>query len=154
MYLMHRSILLTEVAELIGEFRRGQTDAGISPQPDDAVFAFHTHVADSDAEAERVAAKPFDLYVDTRLYAKKQTYADILRSGLGLLGSVEHVADKLIALRDMGLGHVMLLQNFGLMPVAEVERSMRMIMNDVMPRVNAQPTQAAIKKGQTDHAII
>ena len=91
----------------------------------------------SDAEARRAAEGPFNLYVETRLYAKRQTYDDILESGLGLLGSVEHVARKMIALYEMGIDHVMLLQDFGALPLADVMSSIRLIAHEVMPRVNA-----------------
>jgi hypothetical protein len=35
----------------------------------------------------------------------------------------------------MGIEHVMTLHNFGLMPHAEVEKSMRLLMERVLPRV-------------------
>ena len=45
---------------------------------DDGTFAFHTHVAESDGACRREAEEAFDLYVATRLYAKRQVYDDIL----------------------------------------------------------------------------
>jgi hypothetical protein len=39
-----------------------------------------------------------------------------MHNGLQLFGSVDTVARKLIALKEMGVGHVMALQNFGLLP--------------------------------------
>jgi alkanesulfonate monooxygenase SsuD/methylene tetrahydromethanopterin reductase-like flavin-dependent oxidoreductase (luciferase family) len=127
-----------ELPGLIEEFHRGWAEAGAAPPPHglgDNIFCFHTHVAETDAEAERIAAAPFDLYVATRLYAKKAVYVDIQRSGLGLFGSPETVADKLVALYRMGIEHVMTLHNFGLMPHVEVEKSMRLLMERVLPRV-------------------
>lgn len=124
-----------DVAFLIGEFRRGVADSGGAPDDDDHVFAFHCHVAPSDEEARRNAAAAFDLYVATRLYAKRQTYDDILTSGLGLFGSVETVAAKLERLHGWGVRHVMLLQNFGLMAAPLVEGSMTMVAERVMPRL-------------------
>lgn len=129
-----------ELPALVGEFHRGWAESGAAPPPhglDDNIFCFHTHVGETDAEADRVAAAPFDLYVATRLYAKKAVYADIQRSGLGLFGSPDAVADKLIALYRMGIKHVMTLHNFGLMPHAEVEKSMRLMIEKVLPRVRA-----------------
>lgn len=52
-----------------------------------AAVALHTHVAETDDEARERAARAFDLYVDTRLYARKQVYDDIIASGLSLFGS-------------------------------------------------------------------
>ena len=127
-----------EVREIVDEYRRGRAEAGSPAGPDDMLFTFHTHVAESDAAARRRAEAPFNLYVETRLYAKRQTYDDIERSGLGLFGAVETVADKLAALYGMGIRHVLMLQNFGLMPPEDVERSMRLAADEVMPRVHAK----------------
>jgi len=56
------------------------------------------------AAARHNAETAFDLYVDSRLYAKKSTYDDAMRNEVHLFGSVETVADKLVALHGMGEG--------------------------------------------------
>ncbi|MBI3452714.1 MAG: LLM class flavin-dependent oxidoreductase [Rhodospirillales bacterium] len=124
-----------EVGAMAAEFRKGRAEAGLAPETGDGLFAFHTHVAESDAACRREAAEAFDLYVETRLYAKRQTFDDILKSGLGLFGSVDTVVEKLVRLREMGVNHVMALMNFGLMTDDRVRRSMRLMAEEVMPRV-------------------
>ncbi len=124
-----------EIGPMVTEFRRGRAEAGHAPADDDGAYCFHTHVAESDEVCRREAADAFDLYVATRLYARKQVYADIMRSGLGLFGSVETVADKIVRLHDMGVRHVLALQNFGLMAPERVHNSMRLMVEEVMPRV-------------------
>jgi alkanesulfonate monooxygenase SsuD/methylene tetrahydromethanopterin reductase-like flavin-dependent oxidoreductase (luciferase family) len=124
-----------DIATLIGEFNKGRAESGSPASENSAAVTLHTHVAESDAAARRNAERPFNLYVDTRLYAKKSTYDDAMRNGLHLFGSVETVADKLVALSRMGVDHVMALQNFGLMPQPLVAASMERLMRDVMPRV-------------------
>ena len=134
-----------DIGPLIGEFRRGRKEAGAAPLPggvSDSIVALHTHVADTDDEARRVAEDPFNLYVRTRLYGVRFLYDDIIRNGLGLFGSVETVAQKLVALERMGIDHVMMLANFGQMPSGDVERSMRMMMNEVLPRARAAKSAA------------
>jgi alkanesulfonate monooxygenase SsuD/methylene tetrahydromethanopterin reductase-like flavin-dependent oxidoreductase (luciferase family) len=73
--------------------------------------------------------------VDTRLYAKKHIYEDVIANGICLFGSVETVADKLCALHDMGIRHVATMHNFGAQDPALVERSMTLLAREVMPRV-------------------
>lgn len=114
-----------EIGELVAEYRKGQRDAAVAPGADDILIALHAYVADDDDAARGQAADPFDLYVATRLYAKRQTYDDVLRSGLSLIGGADTVAHKLRALADMGVDHVLALHNFGLMPQARVLDSMR-----------------------------
>lgn len=128
-----------EIEGVIRAFRRGRAEAGLAPEPDDAVFAFHCHVAASDAEARANAAAAFDLYVATRLYARRQTYDDILASGLALFGAAETVAAKLDRLRAWGIGHVALLMDFGLLPSGLVERSMTIAAREVLPRLRGSP---------------
>lgn len=132
-----------EVGAMAADFRRGRAEAGLPPGADDGTWAFHTHVAESDEACRREAAEAFDLYVATRLYAKRQTYDDIMRSDLGLFGSVETVADKVVRLHEMGVSHIMALQNFGLMPEDRVHNSMRLMAEEVMPRVRRRIAQRA-----------
>ncbi len=137
-----------EVAGLVADFRKGRAEAGFAPTPDDSLWTFHTHVAESDAQCRREAEAAFNLYVETRLYAKRQTYDDILASGLGLFGSVDAVADKLVRLHEMGIHHVVTLQNFGLMPAASVRRSMELMASEVLPRALARIAKKATSKGR------
>jgi alkanesulfonate monooxygenase SsuD/methylene tetrahydromethanopterin reductase-like flavin-dependent oxidoreductase (luciferase family) len=133
-----------QIGGLIDEFHRGRRDAGLPAEyPDATNILLHTHVADTDEEARRNAAAAFDLYAATRLYAKSAGYDDILRNGLALFGSVETVAAKMCRLAEMGVDHVMTLHNFGLMPDAQVRRSMRKMVEEVMPRVLGSATGAA-----------
>jgi len=135
---------LDDIGGLIGEYDRGRGDAGHDTATrQDALVALHTYVAESDDEARADAAGPFDLYVATRLYAKSQVYDDILKSRLALFGSVDRVADQIVELHDMGVRHLMFLMNFGNMPQDKVTRSMRLMMEEVKPRVEARIGVAA-----------
>ena len=76
-----------EIGGLVREFHRGRREAGL---PGDLSVAnsvlLHTHVAASDAEARRNAAEAFDLYVATRLYAKRAVYDDSFGADLRCSG--------------------------------------------------------------------
>jgi alkanesulfonate monooxygenase SsuD/methylene tetrahydromethanopterin reductase-like flavin-dependent oxidoreductase (luciferase family) len=126
---------LAQVAELEQQFRRGLREGGHADREDDAVHVFHCHVAETDAAARHAAADAFQLYVDTRLYAYRRTYDDVLASGLALFGSIETVVEKMVALHGMGVRHIALLMNFGNLAQAEALASMRRFANEVMPRL-------------------
>jgi alkanesulfonate monooxygenase SsuD/methylene tetrahydromethanopterin reductase-like flavin-dependent oxidoreductase (luciferase family) len=113
-----------EIGAIVAEFRKGQRDAGVKPDDNDVLVALHAHVAIDDGEAKVQAAAPFDLYVETRLYAKRQTYDDVLRSGLSLIGGVQTVTRKLKQLAEMDVHHVLAIHNFGMMPQYQVMSSM------------------------------
>ena len=123
-----------EIGEMMAAFRQGREDAGLTDHRGSAAITLHCCVGDSDEEVARIAAAPFDLYVATRLYAKSAVYADVMRSGLALFGSVRTVADKLAQLAGMGIDHVVTLQDFGAMPAEHVHRSMRMLIQEALPR--------------------
>jgi alkanesulfonate monooxygenase SsuD/methylene tetrahydromethanopterin reductase-like flavin-dependent oxidoreductase (luciferase family) len=127
-----------DIGTMLAEYRKGRAEAGLAADDDDHVFTLHTYVAKSDEEARAQAKAAYDLYVDTRLYAKKHVYEDILRNGICLFGSVETVADKMCQLHEMGIRHVATMHNFGALEPALVERSMTLFAREVMPRVAAR----------------
>ena len=113
-----------EIGAIVAEFRKGQQEAGIKPDDDDVLVALHAHVAVDDGEARVHAAAAFELYVATRLYAKRHTYDDVMRSGLSLIGGVQTVTRKLKQLEEMDVHHVLAIHNFGMMPQHQVMMSM------------------------------
>jgi alkanesulfonate monooxygenase SsuD/methylene tetrahydromethanopterin reductase-like flavin-dependent oxidoreductase (luciferase family) len=128
---------LDEVGEFEREYRRGLAESGHAGSEDDAIYTFHCHVATSDEAARRDAAAAFDLYVETRLFARRQTYDDVLASGLALFGSPATVADKLVRLHRMGVRHLALMHDFGAMPLDRVRYSLASFAQEVMPRLDA-----------------
>lgn len=122
-----------DIGIMLAEYRRGRSEAGLAPDDDDHVFVLHTYVAESDEEAKAQCKEAYDLYVETRLYATKHVYEDIIQNGICLFGSVTTVAAKIRRLREMGIRHVATLHNFGALPQHLVERSMKLFASQVMP---------------------
>ena len=111
-----------------------------------------------DRRAGASAPPALSTCVDTRLYARKQVYADIIASGLSLFGSPRTVADKLARLADMGLDHVMSLHNFGLLSQDLVLDSMRGLMEEAMPLSGVasappSPPEPAVSHGASDERL-
>jgi len=126
---------LADIGTMMAEYRKGRHEAGLAPADDDHVFTLHTHVAETDAQAREQCKAAYDLYVDTRLYAKKHTYEDILANGICLFGSADTVTEKMRQLHEMGVRHVATLQNFGALAPALVEKSMTLFAREVMPNL-------------------
>jgi alkanesulfonate monooxygenase SsuD/methylene tetrahydromethanopterin reductase-like flavin-dependent oxidoreductase (luciferase family) len=131
-----------DIGAMLAEYRKGRAEAELARDDDDHVFTLHTHVAASDAEARAQAKAAYDLYVDTRLYAKKHVYEDILANGICLFGSVATVAQKMRRLHAMGIRHVATMHNFGALDPAIVERSMTLFAREVMPQLMSAKTGA------------
>ena len=124
-----------DIGTMMAEFRKGRREAGFAPEDDDHVLTLHTHVAETDAQAREQCKAAYDLYVDTRLYAKKHTYEDILANGICLFGSVGTVVEKMRRLHAMGVRHVATLQNFGALAPELVEKSMTLFAREVMKEI-------------------
>jgi alkanesulfonate monooxygenase SsuD/methylene tetrahydromethanopterin reductase-like flavin-dependent oxidoreductase (luciferase family) len=127
-----------DIGTMLAEFRKGRAEAGLPAEDDDHVFVLHTYVAESDAAARAECKAAYDLYVDTRLYAKKHVYEDIIANGICLFGSVGTVTEKMCRLYEMGIRHVSFLGNFGALAPQLVERSMTRFAREVMPAVEAR----------------
>ena len=127
-----------DIGTMMAEYRKGRAEAGMPQDGDDHVFTLHTYVARSDEEAKQQAKAAYDLYVDTRLYAKKHVYEDIIVNGINLFGSVETVVTKMCQLHEMGIRHVATMHNFGALDPALVERSMTLFAREVMPQVESR----------------
>lgn len=124
-----------EIGSMMDEYWRGRAEAGRTADDDDHIVTLHTYVARTDEEAKAQCKAAYDLYVDTRLYAAKHQYDDIIANGICLFGSVETVTEKVCQLHAMGVRHIATLQNFGALPPTLVERSMELFANEVMPAV-------------------
>ena len=127
-----------DIGCMLAEYRKGRAEAGIPKDDDDHVFTLHTYVAKTDAEAREQAKAAYDLYVDTRLYAKKHVYEDIIANGICLFGSVETVAEKMFRLHEMGIRHIATMHNFGALEPALVERSMTLFAKEVIPKMKGR----------------
>ena len=127
-----------QIGALQEAFARGRKEADAAPMPQGLaphITTFHTYVARTDNEAEALVREAFELYCRTRLYAKPWTYEQIRENGLALFGSVEHVAEKLIAMQRAGIDHVATLSNFGALAADRVEASMKLMIDEVLPIV-------------------
>jgi alkanesulfonate monooxygenase SsuD/methylene tetrahydromethanopterin reductase-like flavin-dependent oxidoreductase (luciferase family) len=133
-----------DIGSMLAEYRKGRAEAGLEADDDDHVFTLHTYVAKSDKEAKAQCKEAYDRYVDTRLYAKKHVYEDIIANGICLFGSLDTVAEKMCRLHEMGIRHVATMHNFGALAPDLVERSMTMFAREVMPMVSSR---IAVREG-------
>lgn len=131
----------SEIKDLYTDFKKGFSESG--KQDPQALFAFHAHVAETNDLARKNAEDAFNLYVRTRLYAKQQTYNDVLQTGLHLFGSVETVANKIVELHKIGIDHLLLLQNFGMLQPELVKNSMKLFIEQVKPLVQQKISASA-----------
>lgn len=136
-----------DIRGLLDAFREGRAAGGHDRGR--TYVALHTYVAETEEQARADAAAAFDLYVATRKYAKRQTYDDIQRSGLSLMGAVDTVADRIVELAHMGVDELMILYNFGDLPHPLACASMRRMVEAVLPRARERLAAGALAASST-----
>ena len=128
---------LDEIAPAIEAYNKGYSESGKSGEGE-VIAAFHTYISDTDDQAREEASEAFDLYVETRDYAKSQVYAEIVQSKVCIFGSVDTAVDRLAHMHDLGLRHVSMLMNFGGLDPELVRKSMHLMATEVAPRLKAR----------------
>jgi alkanesulfonate monooxygenase SsuD/methylene tetrahydromethanopterin reductase-like flavin-dependent oxidoreductase (luciferase family) len=126
---------MSEVQGVVARYREALAESGYDPSSRMAATGLHTHVGSSDAEARGAVIEAFDRYGSTRVKARKRSYEQAVGEGVVLFGSPSTVADQLVALHGMGIDEVLTLHNFGDIDASAAQASMKLLMNEVMPRV-------------------
>lgn len=128
---------LREVRGMIQQYRQGIAEAGGVEHPSSVVLAFHAYVSDSDALAEREVEGYAANYLQSRLYAKRASLRELFERNLALIGSPRTVRQQLTYVaQETGAQHVLLLNDFGGMPLEMVAASLRRFASEVMPMLS------------------
>lgn len=134
---------ISELAETIDVYNRSFVSSPLDPGEQSgtdcdhgsprAIFALHTHCADSSDRAVSEAQEPMDRYVRTRLYAKQRSFQLLDEKNLIAVGDPDKVTDTLKIYEQAGLTDFLAINNFGGLPHGQVLSSMRMLAEQVMP---------------------
>jgi alkanesulfonate monooxygenase SsuD/methylene tetrahydromethanopterin reductase-like flavin-dependent oxidoreductase (luciferase family) len=104
--------------------------------------ALHAYVCTS-ADQARAESEPYlERYVESRLYARRRSYDELLDAGLLLAGDPDTVAAQVRRVAALGVDHVLLLANFGAMPFDLVAASLTRFAQEVMPALATTPRSA------------
>ncbi|MBS1261171.1 MAG: hypothetical protein MAG453_00492 [Calditrichaeota bacterium] len=79
--------------------------------------------------------KHLEKYVYSRLYAKHSDYDECMARGVIVSGNLEEATAQLQRIVDTGVNHLQFIVNYGAMPMAEVHRTMELLINEVVPRI-------------------
>ena len=113
---------------------------GAAPGGCEVAAALHAYVSTS-PDAARAESEPYlDRYVESRLYARRRSYSELLTAGLLLAGDPDTVAAQVDKVAGLGVDHVLLLANFGAMPHSLVAASLTRVAREVMPRFGPATT--------------
>jgi alkanesulfonate monooxygenase SsuD/methylene tetrahydromethanopterin reductase-like flavin-dependent oxidoreductase (luciferase family) len=126
---------LSDMAHVIAEFRRGYAEAGCDPAKARIPMALHAFVAETEAEAEKLARESLDRYVATRLYARRSLMWTELRDRqLVAVGTPERVSETISILEHAGATDLLCLMDFGGLDHEVVLGSMELFAREVAPQ--------------------
>ncbi len=97
-------------------------------------FGFHTHCAETTAQARAEAREPMDRYVRTRLYAVQRPFETLIEQDVVAFGDPEEIARVARRYEAAGFTHFLAILNFGGMPHKQALRSLDLMARHVLPR--------------------
>lgn len=121
---------ISELAETISVYKQSFTQQHYSPR---AIFALHTHCAESNEQAVAEAREPMDRYVRTRLYAKQRSFESLDEKNLIAVGDPDKLIRTLQIYEQACMTDYLAINNFGGLPHKQVVSSMRLLAQQVMP---------------------
>ncbi|EQB94160.1 hypothetical protein GA8_18690 [Geobacillus sp. A8] len=124
---------LEELKDIIDNYKRIYRESGHDEKKLNIPIAVHTFVAETREEAENIAKRHVNLYLDTRLYGRNAKFEDLEAREHLLIGSPDDVIKRLKKYQELGCDHIMMLMNFGGLPHKEVMKSIELVAKEVMP---------------------
>lgn len=134
--------MVDDLKPIYDNYRKGWNENSKSGSGN-IMAAVHVHVGDKPAEDDNIARKHMEKYVNSRLYARHAPYEECLRRGVIATGTPDEVTASLQRLINTGVDHLMMLFNYGAMPIAEVQKSMELMQKEVLPRLTDAPGASA-----------
>jgi alkanesulfonate monooxygenase SsuD/methylene tetrahydromethanopterin reductase-like flavin-dependent oxidoreductase (luciferase family) len=126
-----------ELKPIYANFRRGWSESK-QEGPGEVITAVHCHVSETPAQ-NKLGRDHLTKYIVSRLYAQQVSYDECIDRGVIACGSPDEVTASLQRMIDTGVDHLMLICNYGGMELSEIERSLKLISSEVMPRLRTAP---------------
>lgn len=130
---------VADLAPIYAQYRKGAAESA-APDQTEVMAAVHVHVCDQPADKDTVAREHLERYVYSRLYARHASYDECLERGIVAMGTPDQVAATLQNMINTGVDHLMMIFNFGGMPLAEVEKGMALMQKEVIPQLRPYGT--------------
>ncbi len=131
---------VTDVNDLIpiySNFRRGWSESA-RQGAGEVITAVHCHASETPSQ-NKLGRDHLEKYIYSRLYAQHASYDECVERGVIACGDPDEVTAALQRMIDTGVDHLMLICNYGGMPIDEVERSLKLLAKDVIPRLKDAP---------------
>lgn len=128
---------IEELAETCSVYKTEFLESGGSAEQARIQFGLHCFCARTTEEARAIAKPYMERYVRTRLYAKQRTFEELIEKNLLAVGDPQEILRVARLYENAGLTDFLMLMNFGGLPHEHVEQSIRLVAEEVIPRMNS-----------------
>jgi alkanesulfonate monooxygenase SsuD/methylene tetrahydromethanopterin reductase-like flavin-dependent oxidoreductase (luciferase family) len=125
---------LSELASTVEAFSRTfRTTRNGTRETPKAYFGLHCYCAETTEQARADCREWMDRYVRTRLYARQRPFDSLIEKNLIACGDPSEIIRVARLYEEAGLTDFLAITNFGGMPHARVQNSMRLLGEHVVP---------------------
>ena len=125
---------LKEVEEKIRHYTDALEASGHDPAKFETIQCFHTHVAESNREAQSNAREPMDLYYRHRIHIRPRTYDELYRDRMTMVGDPKHCIEHIEEIRETGTNYIIFMMNFAALGQRKILDSMEIMAKEVIPK--------------------
>ena len=125
---------INDLKEKIKYYKETLEASGHDPGKFDIVQCFHSHVAESDEEAERNAKEPMSMFYSPRLHIRPRTYDELYRDRMIMVGDPRRCIGEIEEITDTGANYIIFMMNFAALEQKKILQSMEIMAKEVIPK--------------------
>jgi len=129
---------MAEVKRKVSFYKETLGASGHNSVTTDVGQCIHTHVAGSDAAADRRARPAMSRYYEMRKTVRPRNYDELYRDRMLMVGNPERCLEQIEEIADTGTNYILFSMNFAGMEQQSILDSMEMMAKEVMPKVATQ----------------
>jgi alkanesulfonate monooxygenase SsuD/methylene tetrahydromethanopterin reductase-like flavin-dependent oxidoreductase (luciferase family) len=126
---------LAEVKEKISFYKNTLARSGHNPEKFDVVQCFHSHVAETDKQAQENARQGMVPYLSARLAIRPRDYDELYRDRMIIVGDPNRCVEQIEEIRETGTNYIIFMMNFATLEQEKILRSMEIMAKEVIPRL-------------------
>ena len=128
---------IAEVKEKITFYKDTLARSGHDPRNFDVVQCFHSHVAETDKEAEKNAREGMVPYLSARIAVRPRNYDELYRDRMIMVGDPRHCIEQIEEIKETGTNYIIFMMNFATLEQKKILASMEVMAKEVMPKFAA-----------------
>jgi alkanesulfonate monooxygenase SsuD/methylene tetrahydromethanopterin reductase-like flavin-dependent oxidoreductase (luciferase family) len=125
---------MAEVKTKIDLYKTTLTQSGHDAETFDIVQCFHSHVAETDSQAQENAKQGMMPYLAARIAVRPRNYDELYKDRMILVGNPQHCSEQLAEIRETGTNYIIFMMNFATLEQEKILHSMEIMAKEVIPQ--------------------